>query len=151
MLDKIKETLGLELSKEDMRKMMIKELKSQDLEFGYYFSEVTGGFTTTGRFMPNSFNVTPTVVYKIYADGRKDELVRGVDLVGTPLAMFSEIKAAGGEPGIFTGTCGAESGGVPVTGVSPILYVKKIEMQKKNKSQTKPAILKRPDTENKKS
>jgi len=30
--------------------------------------------------------VLPLVVYKVYADGRPDELVRGVDIVGTPLA-----------------------------------------------------------------
>jgi TldD protein len=132
-------------SEEDIKNMLIEKLKNENLEFGFYFSEVTGGFTTTGRFMPNSFNVTPTVVYKVFVDGSPDELVRGVDLVGTPLAMFSEISAAGGNSDIFTGTCGAESGGIPVTGISPTLFVKKIEMQKKYKSQTKPAILKRPD------
>jgi len=101
----------------------------------------------TGRFIPNAFNVTPTEVYRIYADGRPDELVRGVDLVGTPLAMFSEIEAAGNDPKVFTGMCGAESGSVPVTAISPSLFVKKIETQKKMKSQEKPPILPRPDLE----
>ena len=135
------------LSMEQLRKKFIKELKNQDKEYGYLFANVRGGFTFTGRFIPNAFNVTPTEVYRVYTDGRPDELVRGVDLVGTPLAMFSQIEAAGDKPEIFTGTCGAESGRVPVTAISPFLFVKQIEMQKKSKSQEKPPILPRPDSE----
>ncbi|MFH1320569.1 MAG: TldD/PmbA family protein [Bacteroidota bacterium] len=135
------------LSMEELRKKLIKEVKNQDKEYGYLFANVRGGFTMTGRFIPNAFNVTPTEVYRVYIDGRPDELVRGVDLVGTPLAMFSQIEAAGDKPEIFTGTCGAESGRVPVTAISPVLFVKQIEMQKKSKSQEKPPILPRPDSE----
>lgn len=131
-------------SDEAMRQMLRDEAKKQGKEFGYLFKNVTGGFTLTGRFIPNSFNVTPTEVYRVYVDGRPDELVRGVDLVGTPLSMFSQIEAAGAQPKIFTGMCGAESGSVPVTCISPALFVKRIEMQKKSKSQERPPLLPRP-------
>ena len=87
----------------------------------------------------------PVEVYRIYVDGRPDELVRGVDLVGTPLTMFSNIEAAGDKMDTFTGMCGAESGWVPVTASSPAIFVKQIETQKKSKSQEKPLILPRPD------
>ncbi len=133
------------LTEEQLRKMLIKEAKAQKKEFGLYFKEVTGGFTMTGRFIANSFNVTPLEVYKIYVDGRPDELVRGVDLIGTPLSMFSNIIEAGGETGIFTGVCGAESGSVPVTAVSPQVLVKKVEVQRKAKSTDTPPVLSRPD------
>ncbi len=129
---------------DELKQMLRDEARKQGLQYGYLFKNVVGGFTMTGRFIPNAFNVTPTEVYRIYVDGRPDELVRGVDLVGTPLAMFSQIEAAGGDVEVFTGTCGAESGGVPVTGVSPTLFVKQIEMQKKDKSQERPPILPRP-------
>ncbi len=127
-----------------LKAMLVEEAKRQGKEYGYYFAHVTGGFTNTGRFMPNSFNVTPTEVYRVFVDGRPDELVRGVDLVGTPLAMFSQVEAAGDTPGNFAGTCGAESGGVPAGCCSPALFVKQIEMQKKDKSQNRPPILERP-------
>jgi TldD protein len=127
-----------------LREMLILEAKRQGKEYGYYFVQTIGGFTTTGRFMPNSFNVTPVVVYRIYVDGRDDELVRGVDLVGTPLAIFSNIEAAGDTPGVFTGTCGAESGGVPTSTVSPMLFVTQIETQRKPKGQERLPILPRP-------
>lgn len=128
----------------ELRAMLIEEAKKQGKEFGFYMAAVTGGFTNTGRQAPNSFNVTPIEVYRVFVDGRADELVRGVDLVGTPLSMFSFISTAGGESGIFTGMCGAESGQVPVTAISPALFITKIEFQRKGKSNSKLPILPRP-------
>ena len=126
---------------EQLRAMLIDEAKAQGKAYGYLFARVQGGFTTTGRYLPNAFNVTPLEVYRVYVDGRPDELVRGVDLVGTPLSMFSKIEAAGNEHGNFAGTCGAESGYVPVACCSPALFVKQIETQKKSKSQRRPPVI----------
>lgn len=130
-------------SDSELRQMLVAEAKAQGKPYAYYFVTVNGGFTTTGRYMPNAFNVTPLEVYRIYVDGRPDELVRGVDLVGTPLSMFSHIVAAGDEHGNFAGTCGAESGSIPAGCCSPALFVSQIEMQKKSKSQQRPPILPR--------
>lgn len=132
------------LSSANLRKKLIKECKKQGKEYGYLFSDVIGGFTNTDRFSANVFNVMPTEVYRVYVDGRPDELVRGVDLIGTPLTMFAEIKAAGGQKEIFTGICGAESGSVPVSAIAPALYVRRIETQKKIKQNAKPSLLSRP-------
>ena len=93
----------------------------------------------------NSFNVTPLEVYRVFVDGRPDELVRGVDLIGTPLSMFSNIKAGGDTPSTFTGECGAESGWVPVTASSPMIFCTKIETQRREKSKDLPPILPAPD------
>ena len=131
-------------SMEDLRKMLIKECKKQDKEFGLLFKEVVGGFTLTGRYMPNAFNIMPTEVYRIFVDGRPDELVKGVDLIGTPLAMFAKIEAAGDTSAIFTGTCGAESGSIPVTAISPALFISQIEIQKRQKTESVPPILPMP-------
>ncbi|MFA6334840.1 MAG: TldD/PmbA family protein [Bacteroidales bacterium] len=128
----------------ELRKLLIDETKKQGKEYGYFFKAVTGGFTQTGRTGANSFNVTPLEVYKIFVDGREDELVRGVDMIGTPLSMFSNIEFAGGDFEIFTGTCGASSGNVPVTAISPTILVNKVELQKKAKPTVTPALLPRP-------
>jgi TldD protein len=128
----------------DLRKMLINECQKQKKPYGYFFMDVIGGFTTTDRYMPNAFNIFPTEVYRVYVDGRPDELVRGVELIGTPLAMFAEIKAADDKSEVFTGFCGAESGSVPVTAISPSLYVKRIETQKKATKQVDKAILDKP-------
>lgn len=128
----------------DLRKMLISECKKQKKTYGYLFMDVVGGFTTTERVMPNAFNIFPTEVYRVYVDGRPDELVRGVDLIGTPLAMFAEIAAADNKSEVFTGFCGAESGYIPVTAISPSLFVKRIETQKKSAVQTEKPLLSKP-------
>ncbi len=132
------------VSEKELRKQLIKLAKEQDREFGLFFKTVQGGFTFTSRTIPNAFNVLPLVVYKIFVDGRPDELVRGVDLIGTPLTTFENIVATSDQIGIFNGVCGAESGGVPVSASSPSLLVRKIEVQKKQKSQSKLPILNAP-------
>ena len=128
-----------------LREMLIAEVKKQGKDYGYYFKTVTSGFTFTGEGNSiNSFNVTPVEVFRVYPDGRPDELVRGVDLIGTPLSMFSHIVAGGNEAAVFTGSCGAESGWVPVTTASPSLFVSQIETQRSPKTNNIPAILTAP-------
>ena len=130
---------------EKLREKLIELCKQQDKPYGLFFQDIQGGFTYTGRTLPNTFNVSPIEVYRVYTDGRPDELVRGVDLVGTPLVMFSMITDTGGEIEVFNGICGAESGSVPVSAVSPSILVTQVEVQKKSKSQERPPILPRPD------
>ncbi len=132
------------LTEEDLRKLLIEEVKKQGKEYGYYFKSVTGGLTMTSVGQTNSFSVNPVEVYKVFVDGRPDQLVRGVDLIGTPLSMFSNIIHAGGDSEVFTGMCGAESGSIPVTAISPTILVNKVEMQRKAKSNELPPILERP-------
>ncbi|MBS1904515.1 MAG: hypothetical protein JSS75_12480 [Bacteroidetes bacterium] len=133
------------VSEDSLRQMLIAECKKQGKPYGLYFQQVEGGFTLTGRTIPNSFNVLPILVYRVYADGRPDELVRGVDLIGTPLATFERIIAASNKPETFNGVCGAESGWVPVSASAPSLLVREIEVQKKDKSQERLPILSAPD------
>ena len=130
-------------TQEELRSMLIEEAKRQNKEYGYFFKEVTSGLTYTGKNSTNSFNVSPLVVFRIYADGRPDELVRGVLLIGTPLSMFSNIVCAGNDPSVFVGICGAESGGVQVTAISPTILVSKIETQRTAKSNILPPVLPR--------
>jgi TldD protein len=124
-----------------LREMLIEEVKRQGKPFGLLFDDISGGFTTTTRSSPQAFQVTPIMVYRVYADGRPDELVRGVDLIGTPLTSFSKIIAAGDVPEVFNGYCGAESGSIPVSAVSPAIITTQIEVQKKPKSSDRVPIL----------
>src|SRR6185369_9475674 len=124
-----------------LREMLIAEIRRQNKPYGLYFQNITGGYTTTGRSGLQAFKVIPLVVYRIYPDGRPDELVRGADMVGTPLSSFSKILATSDHPEVFNGYCGAESGSVPVSAVSPALLVSEIEIEKKQKSQDRPPLL----------
>lgn len=128
------------VSRAELKNKLIEQIKAAHVPYGLYFDDIEGGFTFTQRVIPNAFNVRPTVVYRVYPDGR-EELVRGVDLIGTPLIAFSKIVAADDEIGIFNGMCGAESGWVPVSASSPGLLISEIEVQRKEKSQERPPIL----------
>jgi predicted Zn-dependent protease len=127
-----------------LREMLLAEIKRQNKPYGFYIHRVTGGFTTTTRAGLQAFKVIPLVVYRVYPDGRPDELVRGADLVGTPLASFAKILATSDKVEVFNGYCGAESGNVPVSAVSPALLVGEIEIEKKAKSQDRPPLLPAP-------
>lgn len=128
----------------ELRKMLIEEIKRQGKPYGLYFESVTGGYTTTRSAGLQAFTVIPLVVYRVYPDGRPDELVRGADIVGTPLASFAKIMATSDKLEVFNGYCGAESGSVPVSASSPALLVSEIEVQRKNRSQDRPPLLPRP-------
>ncbi len=127
-------------SRDALKDLLIARLHEEDKAFGLFFEDIQGGFTMTGRVAPNAFNVLPIMVYRIYADGR-EELVRGVDLIGTPLTTFSKVTAASDEIEVFNGICGAESGGVRVAAASPAVLVSQIEVQKKEKSQERLPLL----------
>jgi TldD protein len=127
-----------------LRQMLLEEVKRQNKPYGLYFRDITGGFTTTARAGLQAFKVLPVIVYRVYPDGRPDELVRGTDIVGTPLASFSKILATGDKQEVFNGYCGAESGSVPVSAVSPAILVSEIEIEKKAKSNDRPPLLPEP-------
>ncbi len=131
----------------ELKKMLIEQVKAANKPYGLLFDDIEGGFTFTQRVLPNAFNVRPTMVYRIYADGH-EELVRGVDLIGTPLIAFSKIVAADDDIEVFNGMCGAESGWVPVSATSPGLLVSQIETQRKEKSQERLPVLPPPTSGN---
>jgi TldD protein len=133
----------------ELRAKLIELIKAQNKSFGLLIDDIAGGFTFTGRGQPQAFQVLPLVVYKVFADGRPDQLVRGVDIVGTPLAALTKIVATGDTAEVFNGYCGAESGSVPVSAASPAILTSELEVQKKESSTDRPPILPSPahDTE----
>jgi predicted Zn-dependent protease len=124
-----------------LRAKLIELVKAQNKQYGLLIDDIAGGFTFTGRGQPQAFQVQPLVVYKVFADGRADELVRGVDIVGTPLAALTKIVATGDTAEVFNGYCGAESGSVPVSAVAPAILTSELEVQKKQADTDAPPIL----------
>ena len=129
------------VSNAELRAQLIELIKAQGKPYGLLIDDIAGGFTFTGRGQPQAFQVLPLVVYKVFPDGRPDELVRGVDIVGTPLAALTKIVATGDTPEVFNGYCGAESGSVPVSAASPAILTSELEVQKKESSTDRPPIL----------
>jgi len=131
----------------DLRQKFIEEIKKQGKPYGLYFDDIQGGFTLTQRALPQAFQVLPVMVYRVYADGRPDELVRGVDIVGTPLLSLNNIMVTGDTLQVFNGVCGAESGQVPVSAAAPSMLFSTIEVQKRRRGTDRPPILLPPDAD----
>lgn len=128
----------------ELRQKLIEEVKKQGKPYGLYFEDIQGGFTLTQRSMPQAFQVLPVLVWRVYPDGRPDELVRGIDIVGTPLAAMNRILLTGDHTDVFNGICGAESGQVPVAAAAPPMLFSEIEVQKRAHSLNRPPILPAP-------
>jgi len=129
------------VSDADLREMLKAEAKKQGKTYGLYFEDISSGFAVTTRRSPQAFQVIPLVVYRVYVDGRPDELVRGVSIVGTPQAALNSILATGDKPDIFNGECGAESGTVPVSAIAPAMLVSQIETQRQAQGTARPPIV----------
>ncbi len=129
------------VSDAELREMLKAEAKKQGKAYGLYFEDISSGFAVTTRRSPQAFQVIPLVVYRVYVDGRPDELVRGVSIVGTPQAALNSILATGDKPDIFNGECGAESGTVPVSAIAPAMLVSQIETQRQAQGTARPPIV----------
>ena len=125
----------------ELRKQLIDEAKKQEKPYGLYFEDISSGFAVTQRSSPQAFSVVPLVVWRVYVDGRPDELVRGVSIVGTPLAAMKKILATGDKSEVFNGECGAESGTIPVSAVAPAMLLSEMETQKQAQGIARPPIL----------
>lgn len=129
------------VSDAELRQKFIDEIKKQGKPYGLYFEDIQGGFTLTQRAAPQAFEIIPVMVWRVYADGRPDELVRGVDIVGTPLLSLNNIILTGDKLETFNGVCGAESGQVPVSASAPAMLFSEIEVQRRAKGSNRPPIL----------
>jgi predicted Zn-dependent protease len=127
-----------------LRQELIDEAKKQGKPYGLYFEDISSGFAVTTRDSPQAFSVVPLVVWRVYVDGRPDELVRGVSIVGTPLAAMKSILATGDKDEVFNGECGAESGTIPVSAVAPAILLSDLETQKQAQGTARPPILPKP-------
>ncbi len=134
-----------QVSTKTLREMLLQECKKQNKSYGLLFDEIAGGSTSTLSHSDQSYVVHPLVVYKVFVDGRPDQLIRGAEIVGTPLAALERIVAAGNDPSVFNGTCGRESGPVPVSAISPSLLVESIETKRKARSTQKKPVLPDPN------
>lgn len=119
-----------QVSEDKLKGDLIEELKKRKKPFGIIVEEVVSGETNTSDFNPQTFNLRPSLVRKVYADGRPDELVRSVRIIGTPMAALEHILETSDNVGVFNGSCGAESGWVPQSNCAPSILVEGLEIER---------------------
>jgi predicted Zn-dependent protease len=129
---------------DELKKQLMAEVKAQGKPFGLIIRDITGGSTNTSGWGYQAFKGSPRLLYKVDPDTGEETLVRGVELVGTPLTSINKIIAASDNVDVFNGYCGAESGYVPVSTVAPALLTTEIELQRKQQSNQRPPILPAP-------
>ena len=104
---------------------------------------IVGGSTHTSSWGYQAYKGITQLVYRVFPDGR-EELVRGVEIVGTPLTSINKIEAASDRVLVFNGFCGAESGYVPVSATAPDVLMTEIELQRTMKKSAKPPVMQSP-------
>jgi predicted Zn-dependent protease len=130
-----------EYTKEELKKLLLEEIKRQNKPFGLIIKNMIGGETNTSSYNFQAFKATPLVVYKVDPETGKETLVRDVEIVGTPLVSINKIIATANDYGIFNGFCGAESGYVPVSAIAPSVLVSEIELQRTSEEKQRPSLL----------
>lgn len=130
-----------EFSKQELKNLLIQEIKKQNKDFGIIIKKMTGGETNTSSYDFQAFKATPLLLYKVDPDTGEETPVRGVEIVGTPLISINKIIATGNNYKAFNGFCGAESGYVPVSTIAPSILITEIELQKITSEKEKKPIL----------
>ena len=136
------------VSAAELRRRLIAEIRRQGRRYGFLFKDISGGFTNTGRGS-GRLAVKLEMLYRVWPDGRPDELLRGADLAGTPLTVLNKVMAASDTPAVFNGGCGARSGWVGQANISPAVLVSEVEIERKAKGQDKPPVLPPPPDDGK--
>jgi len=132
------------MTRAELKAALLAEAKRQGKPYGLLIEDVSGGNTDTSGNGYQAFKGQPRMVYRVDATTGAEELVRGVDVVGTPLSSINKIVAAGDDTRVFDGYCGAESGFVPVSTVAPTVLVTEIELQRTRRDSGRPPVLPSP-------
>jgi TldD protein len=131
------------VSSEQLKELLVAEIKRQGKPFGMIVHDTSGGETDTTSYDFQAFAGQISFATLVYPDG-KEEVVRGVDFVGTPLQALQNIVAVGDDQVIDNHFCGAESGFLPVTTISPSILIKNLELQAKDETLITQFLLPRP-------
>ena len=130
-----------QLPEAELRRRLLAEVRRQGKPFGLIIRDIAGGSTNTTNYGFQAFKGQPRLVYRVDAKTGAESLVRGVDMVGTPLTALGKIVATSDRSGVFNGFCGAESGMVPVSTVAPAVLLSEIELQRSHRLLERPVIL----------
>ncbi len=140
-------TSGRQVPMAELKELLLAEARRQGRPWALVVRDAVGGNTNTASFGYQALKWTPRLLYRVDARTGQEELVRGVDLVGTPLAAVNKVLATGDEVRVFNGFCGAESGYVPVSTVAPAALVGEVELQRSTRPGERGPVLPSPSSE----
>lgn len=118
------------LDREALWQRFLLEIRRSGAPYGLRIIQASSGETATDAYNFQAFLGEINLAARVYPDG-KEEWIRGVNFVGTPLNAIQAIVAAGQGGEVDNAWCGAESGYVPVSTISPALVLSELELQAK--------------------
>jgi TldD protein len=122
------------VDQDQMRRRFLEEIKRQKKRYGIHVKETLGGETGTTSYDFQAFKGEILHATRVFPDGR-EEPVRGVDFVGTPLSALDALVCLGDDAALDNAWCGAESGVLPVSTVAPSALLRNLELQAKRREQ----------------
>lgn len=128
------------LPKEELFERFLEEIRRKKAPYGIFVRETLGGETDTRSYDFQAFKGEIMHAERVAPDGKR-ELCRGVDFVGTPLSALDSLVALGDDVTIDNAYCGAESGMIPVSTVSPSALMANLELQSKDRQRFAPFAL----------
>jgi TldD protein len=131
------------ISHDELKKRLLEEIIKQDQPYGVIIYETGNGETDTSTYDFQAFSGQIMFATLLYPNG-KEVPIRGVDIVGTPLQALSNIIEVGDKLEVDNSYCGAESGSIPVSTISPAILLSHIELQAKDEELVTPFVLRPP-------
>jgi predicted Zn-dependent protease len=126
---------------ERIEEMLLEEVRRQGKPYGLIIESIAGGATNTSSYGFQAFKGVPRVAWRVDAETGEKTLVRGFEIVGTPLSSIARILATSDRYDVFNGYCGAESGSVPVSTVAPEMLFAELELQRAQEGKERPPVL----------
>lgn len=127
-----------------LKQMLLEECRKRGKDYGIIIRSMYSGETNTSTWEPQSFEVEPRLAYRVDAKTGEEKLIRGIELVGTPLTALQNILACSETSGTLNAYCGAISGSVGNSEIAPALLVGEIELQKANPTMGRPPFVAAP-------
>jgi len=124
----LKVTVDGGVSHGELRRLFVEEIRRQKVPYGVMILDAEGGETATEAYDFQAFMGAVALAAQVFPDGRQ-QLIRNVNFVGTPLSALRTVIAAGDTPACENGFCGAESGMVPVSTTCPAVLLSNLELQ----------------------
>lgn len=113
---------------EELKRLLLSEIRRQKLPFGIIVLDAEGGETATDAYDFQAFMGNISLARQLWADGTEN-WIRNVSFVGTPLSAVRTVIAAGNHCICENAFCGAESGMIPVSTTCPAVLLANLELQ----------------------
>ncbi len=124
----------LSLTREALETELIALARAQGRRQVAVIHTIRAGETSTDSYDFQVFKGELARVEFIDVDTGERQRVRDLELIGTPLSALQKVVRFGGRPGMDHGYCWAESGSVPVAGISPAVLLSEVELQQASRT-----------------